>query len=107
VYSKLHYNSKIREIVNTRWREHYLKENPGHDQTDMVPAPTIKFRNAVTQELFDAEPENVKEEVEREREKMGNEESTMVAELDAADDLDQKERERIDRAKKYQVYVVP
>lgn len=88
--------------MNERWREQYLNEHPDHDLTEPVPVPTIKFRNAVTQELFEGEAADVKEKVEREREKLGQEEFT---DLDAADGLDQKERERIKTAQQFQTYI--
>jgi hypothetical protein len=101
-YSKLYYDSKLKDIVNNRWKRGYLAANPDHDPKDPIPPATLKFRNTVTQEVFLLEPTDVKQRVEEERERLGNDQSTEVGDDDG---LDQHERERIKNAQQYQTYV--
>jgi hypothetical protein len=77
VYSKLYYDEKIKDILMERWRnERHLEDE--YDTENPAARPTIKFQNKVTRELYDAESQEVKENVEkhrsRERESSSDEE---------------------------------
>jgi len=94
-YSKLFYESKLKDVVMERWKEEYLSLNPKHDSRNPIPHPELKFRNQVTLDLFEEEPDDVKAQVEAERERSGQEEST-------DEDLEPEEQRRIKTAKQYQ-----
>jgi hypothetical protein len=65
VYSKLYYESKLKEVIEERWIEKYLHENPLH--CGKTPAPSMDFRNVETKALLEEESEEVKEEVRKRR----------------------------------------
>jgi hypothetical protein len=97
-YSKLYYESKVKDAVQAGWADEYLAKNPTHSPTDPIPPPSIAFRNKVTQQLYENESEDVKSEVERKRDGTGTEEPVEhVGESD-----DDQERERVRVARQYQ-----
>ena len=105
VYSKLYYESRIKDAMQNGWPEEYLKENPTHNPADPIPPPSLKFRNEVTKKLFKNESVDIIREVERTRETMGSQEPTEGDESEAGDSVDNKEHERIKTARQYQACV--
>lgn len=106
-YSKLYYDSKVKSIVEERWKEEhvdYMRKNP--NLTASARIPPLKFRNEVTQEMLDDESAEVKREVELEQRRSGQEESTEPAGANTPE-LDQNEDEiqRIKKMRQYQTYV--
>ena len=106
-YSKLYYDSKVKLIVEERWKEEhvdYMRKNP--NLTASARIPPLKFRNEVTQEMLDDESAEVKREVELEQRRSGQEESTEPAGANTPE-LDQNEDEiqRIKKMRQYQTYV--
>jgi hypothetical protein len=63
-YTRLYYHRKLRPIVAEKWAEH-IAENP-----DVAgrKGESLRYRNAVIRDFFNAEPDDVKAEVEQKRE---------------------------------------
>jgi len=99
-YSKLYYESKIKDQVQEKWQAKYLSDHPGHD-LNSIPPPPLKFRNEVTKWLYNLEPIDVKNEVEVER----NREVIEIVDDDDEDDVGVEESGRKKIAKDYQMYV--
>ena len=109
-YSKLYFKTKIKPIVEERWKAEYLKKNPDHKPGDKIPRWKITFQNAILHEMWKAEPDTVKNDV---RDQFGlNEEDTDDEEAEPdepeeGDGADRDELERVERAKGYQTCVSP
>jgi hypothetical protein len=66
VFSQLYYDEKIKDILMDRWvRERHLEKD--YDAEKPGARPTLKFQNKVTREIYEAESQEVKEEVEKYR----------------------------------------
>jgi hypothetical protein len=63
-YSRLYYEKKVKDTVDVRYKEH-LETTAKHEQLSRV-----AFSANVTKEFFDAETEEVKQEVEKYRDKV-------------------------------------
>jgi len=70
-YSKLYYEKKVKEVVDAQWKVKYVAENPDHDETLSVPPAPLRFRNQIIRQLYEQETDDVKDEVETSREKLG------------------------------------
>ena len=88
-----------------QWGELYLAENPTHNLANPIPFPPIQFLNKVTKEMYEHELLDVKNEVERKRAALveeepgeGDEPEVVGSELE-----ERKEHERVKVAKNYQV----
>jgi hypothetical protein len=60
-YSRLFYEGKLKAIVEQRWTAHIALEP---EDATKNKKPTLQFRNKVIKELYDAEPTEIKKEVE-------------------------------------------
>lgn len=101
-YSKLFYDTKIKDQVRRRWKAYYLSKNPGFDPiANPTPPPPLKFLNMVTKELYEQESAEVKDEVERSRVTDGRS-TSVVADADGEDELSTKEQEKKTKALNYQ-----
>ena len=96
-YSKLYYESKLKDQIQEKWEAKYLSDHPGHDPTS-IPPPPLPFRNEVTKWLYNLEPLDVRNEVEAER-------NREVVDDDDEDDAGAEENGRKKIAKDYQMYV--
>jgi hypothetical protein len=66
MYYHLYYEEKIKDVLKDRWlSERHLEDDYNADKPS--DHPTMKFRNQVTRDLYDAESDDVKEEVEKHR----------------------------------------
>jgi hypothetical protein len=101
-YSKLYYESKLKETIQQRWSNKYHSENPHH--TGGIPPPSMDFRNAETKALLDEESEEVQEEVRKKQDTMdfGAGPDDEGEEQSAAISPEQRERER--KAVEFQKY---
>jgi|SRR5882672_3393971 hypothetical protein len=63
-YSRLYYEKKVKDTVDVRYKEH-LETTAKHEQLSRV-----AFSANVTKEFFDAETEEVKQEVEKYRDRL-------------------------------------
>jgi hypothetical protein len=97
-YSKLFYESKLKKIVQEHWKA-------AHPPNEPLPPPTLKFRNSVMQNLFNDEPQDIKDKVNAERDQSGQEESIEPDGDDPELDQDEDEVRRIKNARQYQTYV--
>lgn len=100
-YSKLYYKTKVRAVVKERWDAKLEEEKKNPPAKPSPKNPTIDFRNQVTQEFFDKETPEVREEVEDYR---NNPMADVTDDEDEGDDndLDEAEIRRVDAAKKLQ-----
>jgi len=64
-YGKLYWE-KLKPILDERW-DQYIAENPGAGGTHLR-SNRLNYQNKLLRELLDAEPEDIKKEVERRRE---------------------------------------
>jgi hypothetical protein len=112
-YSKLYFATKIKPVVEERWEKKYLEKNPQHKPGDKIPHWRIPFQNAILHELWNAEPEDVKNDVRRQ---FGLNDDDSEGELESAepdeaeedrDGSDRAELERVERLKSYQRCVSP
>src|SRR5262245_57552717 len=90
VYQTLYYAGKIKPIVQDRWQVDW-KSKPKYDPKKKIPAPPLRFRNEVTNELWEAESDEVKALVEEYRNK--NEESNDLEEEEGDDEVDAEEQQ--------------
>jgi hypothetical protein len=97
-YSRLHYQTKLKEIIQARWKIQYLAENPDHEQQKPIPQPPLAFRNGMIQELYKNESPEIKRKVEEERDRAG----TQDIEEGEDEELDPKERARRKKVVDYQ-----
>ena len=99
-YSKLYFAERVKPVVERRWREEYLKNNPGHGNLKL-PRWKITFQNEILHEVWNAEPEEVKTEVRRKFGLDGDD-------SDVADEENEEapQDERVARATEYQTYVM-
>ena len=100
-------------MVEERWEKKYLEKNPQHKPGDKIPHWRIPFQNAILHELWNAEPEDVKNDVRRQ---FGSNDDDSEGELESAepdeaeedrDGSDRAELERVERLKSYQRCVSP
>jgi hypothetical protein len=100
VYSKVHFTDKVKPVIERRWKAKYLAENPQHKPTDPIPHWKIEFQNQVLHELWNAESEDVREEIRRRCSETIDE----CEEDDAEEETgaERAERERVARARNYQ-----
>ena len=61
-YSKLYFAERVKPVLEKRWREEYLKEHPDHGNAKL-PRWKITFQNKILHEVWNAEPQDVKNEV--------------------------------------------
>ena len=102
-YSKLNFKTKIMPVVQERWRDEYLAMHPGANPSKLPRWP-IRLQNAVKLELWEAEPDEVKDDV-RERFGLHRDDSDSESDEVAGSDDDpaqQAECRRVARAKEYQ-----
>jgi hypothetical protein len=63
-YSKLYFKTKIKPVLQERWRNEYLAKHPeGLPATGKLPRWPIRLQNKVLHELWKEEPNKVKDEV--------------------------------------------
>ena len=66
MYSYLYYEEKIKDVLKECWlSERHLED--GYDPEKPLDRLTISFQNKIMKELYDAESDDVKEEVEKHR----------------------------------------
>lgn len=100
-YSKLYFTERVKPVLEKRWREEYLKQNPGHGNLKL-PRWKIPFQNKILHEVWDAEPEDVKNEVRRKFGlRLDGEESD-----DSEEETEAPKDEKVARVKGYQTYVM-
>jgi hypothetical protein len=92
-YSKLYYDSRLRPIVEGRWREVYVQKNPDHDPAIPIPPVDLVFRNKLLKNMLDNETAAVKAEVEANRQQTRDDEVEIGDFED--EDLDDDDREKI------------
>lgn len=99
-YSRLYYKEKLKVIVDARWEQH-IAENPVLKNRR---GEVLRHRNAVIREVFNAETDEIKEEVEKRREEGFFSEE----EIDPDDDdgIDSIERQRHAKALSLQRKVI-
>jgi hypothetical protein len=105
-YSKLFFKTKVKPVVEEKWKAHYLAKNPGQP-TGKIPRWPIPFQNKILHDLWKAEPEDVRADVRRQfglDEAEDSEEEEAVSE--GEDPEQQAERRRSQRAREYQKYVI-
>ena len=111
-YSKLYFTTKIKPVVE-RWEKVYLEKNPQHKPGDKIPHWRIPFQNAILHELWNAKPDELKNDVRRQfgLNDDDSEGDLQSAEPDEAeedgDGSDRAERERVERLRGYQRCVSP
>jgi hypothetical protein len=91
----LYYEAKIKSIVAERWSAH---QNDVPDN-EKVTLPPLWFRNKVTKELYDEETQEVKDKVEKRREKSL---SVSEDEIESGNEIDKEEAKRRAVARSYQ-----
>lgn len=94
VYSKMFYETRLKDIIQESWNQEYLATHPMLSESDKcrIPVPSLKFRNKMTKTLFAEEPRAVQLEVERKQGTMLAEEGDESA--GEGDDLDLEDREK-------------
>jgi hypothetical protein len=105
-YSKLFFKTKVKPVVEEKWKAHYLAKNPGQP-TGKIPRWPIPFQNKILHDLWKAEPEDVRADVRRQfglDEAEDSEEEEAVSE--GEDPEQQAERRRSQRTREYQKYVI-
>ena len=72
-YQKLYYREKLKTVVDTAYEE-FLKSNKGKEAKDASTLRRVRIRiqNKIAREKYEAESEEVKAEVEKDREDMRN-----------------------------------
>lgn len=106
-YSKLFFKTKIKPVVEERWRTQYLAKNPGQ-QPSKFPRWPIEFQTEIVQEMWKAEPDDVKADVRRQLGLDESDESGVEEEAPEGEDPGQQaEHKRAQRAREYQKYVMP
>jgi hypothetical protein len=73
-YTKLYWRDRIEDEVEQHWRKEWLADHPEYDASNpfhRIPKPGIAFRNRIVQMLYDAEPEDIKREIEKHRDQTG------------------------------------
>ena len=98
-YSQLFYDTRLRDIIEPRWKAHLLA-NPTLGRADR-----LAFQNKTLKELLAAEPEVVRQEVEEYRQLKNRVTSVEVKELESDEGLSIEERERRREAREIQAYV--
>jgi hypothetical protein len=83
VYSKLYYKEKLRRLIQESWEKKYRQDHPELDEDAPIPRLSLSFRNQKTRELFEAEKDEIKQEVA----------TAQKADLDSGDDEDNDEGE--------------
>jgi hypothetical protein len=101
-YSALHYEDRVKDLIPGRWivERQRLIEEKGKDYGATAP---VWFRNLVAKELYDDEPEDVKEEVKKYRAAaISGEVNEEIAGVDDDEDADDEEKNRLAKARAYQ-----
>jgi hypothetical protein len=101
-YSRLYFDEKIKDVLIDRWADE-CRNQADYDPDQPVTKPAISFQNKITRELYDAESVEVKEEVEKQRQKAFEEDSE--DEGDEGDE-DAKQRKVAMRRQKYVLVVL-
>lgn len=93
-YTRLYYKKKLKAIVDPKWEE-YLARNPDKQNEG------LSYRNAAIKDIFDAETDEVKSEVEKRREEGILSEDEDI-DPDDDDTVDAIERQRRSKAHAFQ-----
>jgi hypothetical protein len=103
-YSRLYYESKLKEVVEFMWRMKYLKENPDADEDSEPPTMPIPWRNETIAILLEDESAEVKEEC---KTYAGNNEEPEVELPEEWETDDAVERNRLLDAYRFGKWVAP
>lgn len=91
-YSRIYYYKKVKPVVDADWKQ-FLSENPQFEKSEWK-AKSLRCRNIITRDLFDAETDEVKAEVERKRKDglFSEDEDTDLDDDDLVDAIEQRRR---------------
>jgi hypothetical protein len=101
-YSTLYYHSKLKSIIAERWKAKYEDEHPDRDpSSQVIPGPTLAYRNEQIRLLYQDESEAVKQEVEAKMKEEDNDQDA-VDEGEGDRGIDPEEGKQIVRLRAYQ-----
>ena len=98
VYSKVFWNSRLKDKVQARYEDKYLRKYPDIPCTSIPFAP-IKYQNKLLRIMWEKESKSVKAEIEKARRTMQSGDGDSD---DGDDELDEDERRRRKQAQEYQ-----